>query len=258
MAQTDDDWQPSVEESLRRLQDDTAATEAGNNAANTALMRQQPRSQNSGSGDMMKNIANGINGADWGGGFAGTGIGGAGQAVGGGMFGGAAGAADGAAYAGGAAPSTVLPGILPGATGVSGASAGAEGIFGGGVAGGSAAGAGASGAASSGFGGAVAAGGPWAALAAAILGHNQWAKGQGLRNNESFPLETGLEGRALYKDSGRYQEWGNRAVDGLGDEWRLAGLGSSPADLFNKNTWSEAAKIAASGGILGKAIKKLF
>jgi hypothetical protein len=134
-------------------------------------------------------------------------------------------------------------------------------MFGGGVAGGSAAGGGAAAggsAAGGGFASGAAAAGPWAALAAAIIGHNQWAERKGLRDNEDYKFQTGIEGRALYKDSAWYQPRLNNKVDGLGDEVRLVGLGSSPTELFKGKNWAEAAKIAASGGIIGKALKKLF
>lgn len=248
MSPNDDeqDYAASIEESQRRLEEEQRRQDEEIQKANAETRSRRYQQPSSGGIGQISSLIPAAGGSE----AAAAGLGGAGSALGGGIGSGASSVGYGGAVAG-SAPSTVLPGIFEGATGVSGATSGAGGIFGGGVAGGAAAGGG-------GFGGAAAAGGPWAALAAAIVGHNQWAKGQGLRDNESFPLETGLEGRALFKDSKRYQEWGNRAVDGLGDEWRLAGLGSSPADLFNKNTWGEAAKIAASGGILGKMLKKLF
>ena len=200
--------------------------------------------------------------------LAAAGIGGAGSVTGGSALTGEAGGAAAASYGGGQA-SSVLPGIFGGSTAGSGAAAGAEGIFGGsaagaGASGGMAAGGGAAGggaAAGGGSlagGGGIAAAGPWAALAAAIVGHNQWAEKKGLRENEDYKLQTGIEGRALYKDSAWYQPRLNNKVDGLGDEVRLVGLGSSPTELFKGKNWAEAAKIAATGGILGKALKKLF
>ena len=132
MAQTDD-WQPSVEESLRRLQADTAATEAGNDAANSALMKSKPASgSGAGVASLLGGIASGLSKTDWGSPVTGAALGGAGGAVTRGIFGG--GSTDNAASAAGAAPSTVLPGILSGATGISGGT-GAQGIFGGGIAG---------------------------------------------------------------------------------------------------------------------------
>jgi hypothetical protein len=137
MAYSSDDWQPSVEESLRRLQNDTATTEAGNNAANAASLKSRASAQDSGVGDALKSIAKGIAAAKWNDNSPtiGAQLGGAGSAVSQGMFGGGATAPDTAAYAGGTAPSTVLPGILPGATGITGATGGGQGIFGGNVAG---------------------------------------------------------------------------------------------------------------------------
>jgi hypothetical protein len=251
----------SIEESLRRIEEERRAQEEEDRARRAEIDR-AGNGRTSGGQGFSDGLNNGRNMAEmFGGGgsaLSGAGIGGAGAVTGGSALTGAGGGAAAASYGGGTA-STVLPGIFGGATAGSGATAGASGIFGGGVAGGSAAGAGAGGAAAGGGGySALAAGGPWAALAAAIVGHNQWAKGQGLRDNEKFPLQTGLEGRALYKDSKRYQEWGNRAFDGLGDGARLAGLGSSPTELFKGKNWAEAAKIAAKGGLLGGVLRKIF
>lgn len=120
------------------------------------------------------------------------------------------------------------------------------------AAGGSAAGGGGAGA-SSGAGSALAAAGPWAAMAAAIGVHHMWAKNKGMHDNQDALL-----GRAFYKDADWYQPRLNEKVDGLGDEAKLASLGSSPVDLFRADTWKSAAKLAAKGGIIGSALKKLF
>lgn len=92
-----------------------------------------------------------------------------------------------------------------------------------------------------------------AAVVAAVVGHNEWAKKKDLHTDKD-----GLAGRALIKDSVYYQEKGNEKLDGLGDEWRLAAQGSSPVDLFKGDTWKTAASLAAKGGIVGKALKKIF
>ncbi|MBU9386653.1 hypothetical protein [Burkholderia multivorans] len=131
-----------------------------------------------------------------------------------------------------------------------GAAAGGGAASGGAAAGGEAAG---GTAASGGMGNAVAAGGPWAALAAAITAHHLWAKDKGMHTNEDAIL-----GRALYKDADWYQPRLNDKIGGLGDEVKLASLGSSPIDLFKGDTWSKAAKLGLSGGILGSLLKKIF
>ena len=110
--------------------------------------------------------------------------------------------------------------------------------------------------AAAGSGGGAAAGGisAWpVAVGAAILAQHMWARNKGIHDDKDALL-----GRALYKDVDYYQPRLNEKVDGLGDEVKLAGLGSSPGDLFRAKTWSEAAKLAVRGGILGKAIKKIF
>lgn len=118
----------------------------------------------------------------------------------------------------------------------------------GGIGGGAGAGAGGSG------GGAGSLASAWPlAVAAVIGGHHNWARKKGMHTNEDA-----ITGRALYKDSEYYQEKGNAKLDGAGDEIRLAAMGSSPADLFRKDTWTTAAKLAAQGGILGKMVKKIF
>lgn len=119
--------------------------------------------------------------------------------------------------------------------------------FAGGSAGGAGAGGGASGAASGGM-------SAWpVAVAALALGQHEWAKRKGLHTDSDA-----LTGRALYKDSEYYQQKGNEKVSGLGDEMRLAAMGSSPADLFRKETWATVAKLGAKGGILGGLLKKIF
>lgn len=91
------------------------------------------------------------------------------------------------------------------------------------------------------------------AVAAGVIAQHNWARKKGLHDNQDAIL-----GRALYKDADYYQEKGNEKIDGLGDEMKLASLGSSPADYFRKDTWTTAAKLAAQGGILGKVLKKIF
>jgi hypothetical protein len=91
------------------------------------------------------------------------------------------------------------------------------------------------------------------ALAAVIGAHHNWARKKGLHSNADA-----ITGRALYKDSEYYQDKGNAKVGGMGDEMRLAALGSSPADLLRKDTWTEAAKLAVKGGVLGSVLKKIF
>lgn len=243
----------SIDENLRRLEEQRQQQEA------EAEQRRQEIA-NSKQGQGSNGFSNGLNNASnysqlaASGGLGeitGAGMGGAGSVTGGSALAGGEGAA---AYGGGQA-STVLPGIFGGSSVGSGATAGASGVFGGGVAGGSAGGGAAAG---GGAYGGIAAAGPWAALAAAIVGHNQWAKGQGLRDNEKFPLQTGLEGRALYKDSKRYQEWGERILPGLGDGARMAGIMSSPTEMVKGKNIAEFAKLAAKGGVLVQSIKKLF
>jgi hypothetical protein len=134
--------------------------------------------------------------------------------------------------------------------GGSGAAAGGA-TSGGAAAGGTAAGG--TGAAASGSAGSGLAAAWPVAVAVGIAAHHNWARKKGLHTNQDA-----LTGRALYKDSEYYQTKGNEKLDGMGDEMRLAAMGSSPADLFRKETWTTAAKLAAQGGILGKALKKIF
>lgn len=160
---------------------------------------------------------------------------------------------------GGMDPSTMMQMFSSqgGAGGGAGAGAGA------GAAGGAEAGAGAGAGAAGGAGGAGAAGGAGGGsfmagggpfvIAAAVAAHHMWAKNKGMHDDKD-----GIMGRALYKDADWYQPRANSKVDGMGDEIKLASLGSSPVDLFRKDTWTEAANLAAKGGILGKALKKLF
>jgi len=144
------------------------------------------------------------------------------------------------------------PSMMSGMMGGGASSPAAGGITGGGA---GAAGAGAGGAgASGGSAGASGLASFWpAAVVAAIVGHNEWAKKKDLHTDKD-----GIAGRALIKDSVYYQEKGNEKLDGLGDEWRLAAQGSSPVDLFKGDTWKTAASLAAKGGIVGKALKKIF
>lgn len=106
--------------------------------------------------------------------------------------------------------------------------------------------------------GGLAAAGPWAALAAAVVGHNEWADRKGLRDGESFKGEYGLTGRALYKDKDWYAERADKIVPGLGSDINVGASFSSPADLFRGDTWKGAAKSALKGGIVGGLLKKIF
>lgn len=125
--------------------------------------------------------------------------------------------------------------------------------------GGGGAGAAGAGSAGAGAGGAGASGGAsltsaWpVAVAALAIGQHEWAKNKGLHTDMDA-----LTGRALLKDSAYYQTKGNEKLGGLGDEMRLASLGSSPADLFKGQTWKEAGNLAIKGGILGNLLKKIF
>lgn len=149
--------------------------------------------------------------------------------------GGTAGAGAGGGAAGGASANSSLAASSGAASGsLAGAGAGGGGAAGGGM-------------------GSLAAAGPWAALAAAIGSHHMWAKKKGMHDNQDA-----LMGRALYKDADWYQPRLNERVDGWGDEVKLASLGSSPADLFNANTWSDAGEQAFKGGILGATLKRWF
>lgn len=158
----------------------------------------------------------------------------------------------GAGTAGGVDPGTAMQmyssfsGSTPAAGGIGG-TAGTAGTAGSAGAAGGSAGGGAS-AASSG----IASFWPAAVFVAAAAQHN-WARKKGIHDNKDA-----LTGKALQKDTAYYQPRLNEKLDGMGDEVRLAGLGSSPADLFRADTWKEAAKLAAQGGIVGKALKKLF
>lgn len=127
---------------------------------------------------------------------------------------------------------------------------GAWGSVGGASSGGAAGGGGAT--------GGLAAAGPWAALAAAVIGHNEWADRKGLRDGESFKGEFGLTGRALYKDKDYYAERADKIIPGLGDSVNIGGSLSSPADMFRGETWKGAAKSALKGGVVGGLLRKIF
>ncbi len=151
---------------------------------------------------------------------------------------------------------SVSPSFVSGGT-ATGSTAGMTGTWGSVAGGGSSAGAGASSAGASSSGG-LAAAGPWAALAAAVIGHNEWAERKGLRDGESFKGEYGLTGRALYKDKDWYAERADKIVPGLGSDINLGASFSSPADLFRGDTWKGAAKSALKGGVIGGLLKKIF
>ncbi|MNL10838.1 hypothetical protein D3C87_1316520 [compost metagenome] len=143
-------------------------------------------------------------------------------------------------------------GAVQGMSGTWGSVAGGGAASSGGAAAGGAAG-GSSGAMSG-----LAAAGPWAALAAAVIGHNEWADRKGLRDGESFKGEYGLTGRALYKDKDYYAERADKIIPGLGDSVNIGGSLSSPADMFRGETWKGIGKSALKGGVVGGLLKKIF
>lgn len=91
------------------------------------------------------------------------------------------------------------------------------------------------------------------AVAAGVLAHNEWAKNKGMHTDKDALL-----GRAAYKDADWYQPRLNSKIGGMGDEVKLASLGSSPIDMFRASTWKDAAKLAVKGGIAGNILKKIF
>lgn len=173
--------------------------------------------------------------------------------------------------ASGSAGATGFAGALTPAIG-SGTGTGATGLFGlggmsemaGGATGSSmftlgGGGAAGGGAASGGLGSAASSAGPWAALAAAIVGNELYAKNHGERDGQLFPGADALEGRALVDDvNSRWAPMADKAVPGLGNEFKLGAFGGSPADWFDGKSRSTALKSAVSGGILGNLLKKIF
>lgn len=104
---------------------------------------------------------------------------------------------------------------------------------------------------SGGLGSSIMGAGPWAALAAGILLNENYQGNIGNREGESFPMEYGLTGRALYKDAPGWGEKADEIIPGWGDDIRLAGALSSPVDLFRGDTWSTVWDSLKSGGPLG-------
>lgn len=109
-----------------------------------------------------------------------------------------------------------------------------------------------------GFGSTVSAAGPWALLAAAILGQENYQQNIGNRDDEAFPYETAITGRALYKDAPGWGEKADDIIPGLGSPIRIAGLTSSPVDMFRGDTYKDLWKEAKGGGLLGGLFKGLF
>jgi hypothetical protein len=169
-----------------------------------------------------------------------------------------------AGFAGASAPAFGA-GTGEGATGLYGlggmsemaGGAGGSGIFtvtgaggGAGAAGGGIAAGGGGSAATGGLGSAASAAGPWAALAAVILAQNQWAKGKGLRNNESFPLETGITQQAPAKDASWYAPRMDKVIPGWGTDAKVWGDLSSFRVGSALDAWKNN-PLGAVGGIIG-------
>lgn len=100
--------------------------------------------------------------------------------------------------------------------------------------------------------------GPWAALAAAIVGNEANATHEGRRQNDSFFMEEALKGRALYEDKDHLREQGNKIIPGLGEDINIAGNLSSPLDMFDGDTWQSAWDSAKKGGMLGGIFRSIF
>ena len=131
---------------------------------------------------------------------------------------------------------------------------GAASASGGASAGGSAAGGGASSA-----GGASSLLSFWpAAAVAAVVGNEMYQNNTGNRDDEKFPLEYGITGRALFKDGPVWAEKADSVFDGWGDDIRIAANTSSPLDMFDKDTWKDTFDAAKRGGTLGGIIRKIF
>lgn len=149
--------------------------------------------------------------------------------------------------------------FIPGLSGSgSGAAASTSGTAAGSGSTGAATGSGAAASGGSGAGSTIAAAGPWALLAGAIIGHNEWAKHKGLRDGEKFYGEYGLTGRALYKDKDYYREQLNDFIPGSGEDANIIGSLSSPADLFRSKTWDDIGSSLKQGGSVGALLKKIF
>ncbi|MEG3806638.1 hypothetical protein DBT53_002530, partial [Aerococcus mictus] len=97
-----------------------------------------------------------------------------------------------------------------------------------------------------------------AAGGAAVIGHEKYQNNTGNRKSEAFPLEWGLEGRALYKDKDVWAKKADKVLPGWGDDINIAGSLSSPADMFRSSTWSGLFKSLKSGGLLGGLVKKVL
>jgi hypothetical protein len=104
----------------------------------------------------------------------------------------------------------------------------------------------------------LAAAGPWLALAAGIVAHNEWAENKGLREGEKFKGEYGLTHRALYKDKDWYRKQADEFIPGLGDDINLLGSISSPADAFRSKTRHDIKDSLKSGGVPGNLIRRIF
>ena len=104
----------------------------------------------------------------------------------------------------------------------------------------SAGGAGSAGTGASGGGSALASAGPWAALAAAIIGNESYAKDHGYRKDDKYLGQTALEGRALWEDVS--QRWGpklDKISPMFGDSARIGAFFGSPADMFKSASRAE-------------------
>ena len=167
------------------------------------------------------------------------GLGGTGSAAGG-IFGSAGSTAGAGALGGGVASGSTL-----------GSSFASPWAFGGQAASGFGAGAGSSSA--GGLGGLAGAGWP-ALLVAGIALNENYQNNIGNRDGESFPLEYALSGRALYKDAPGWADKADSAIPGLGDGIRVAGLTSSPIDLFRGETYSDLWDVAKGGGLIGSLL----
>lgn len=95
--------------------------------------------------------------------------------------------------------------------------------------------------------------GPWGALAAVILGHNQWAT-----SHDIHSWKDAWDGQAFTQDSKYYGGKMDKMLPGWGSDARVAGDLSSGWKLAQKGTWEDMFKNAEQGGIVGSLIKKVF